>query len=151
REAQISGGCWVITTNPAKVATERAQQFVANLGDLRSVFASVPDDVAFVTSVAEYRAARASGKHAAFIGIQGGNALDRDLDALDLIPDRAILRITLVHLSSSRIGVTSAPLKFGKQRGLTDFGRDYVRRLNAKKIFVDLAHISREGFWDAVE
>ncbi|MGZ3423143.1 MAG: dipeptidase [Polyangiales bacterium] len=151
REARVGGGCWVITTNPARVAVERAQTFVQNLAELRGIFASVPNDVQFVTSVAEYKAARAEDKHAAFIGIQGGNALDRDLEALDLIPDRAILRITLVHLSSSRIGVTSSPLARGKHRGLTPFGRDYVRRLNAKKIFVDLAHISREGFFDAVE
>jgi membrane dipeptidase len=30
-------------------------------------------------------------------------------------------------------------------------GREYVRRLNEKKIFVDLAHISKKGFFDAVE
>jgi membrane dipeptidase len=151
REAQIGGGCWVITTNPARVAVERAQTFVSNLAELKGIFESVPNEVQFVTTVAQYRAARAAGKHAAFIGIQGGNALDRDLEALDLIPDRQILRITLVHLSSSRLGVTSSPLRFGGHRGLTQFGRDYVRRLNAKKIFVDLAHISREGFFDAVE
>jgi membrane dipeptidase len=151
REGGITGACWVITTNPAKVASERAAAFVENLKDLRAIIDSVPNDFAFVRNVREYRAARAAGKHGAFIGIQGGNALDRDLDALDLIADDAILRITLVHLSSSKIGVTSSPLARGKQRGLSQFGKDYVKRLNEKKIFVDLAHISREGFFDALE
>lgn len=152
REAQITGACWVITTNPAKVATERAETFVRNLAELRSIIDSVPDDFAFVRNVREYRAARAAGKHGAFIGVQGGNALDRDPAALDLVPDQAILRVTLVHLSSSSLGVTSSPLAGrGKHRGLTAAGREYVRRLNEKKIFVDLAHISREGFFDALE
>jgi membrane dipeptidase len=151
REAAITGACWVITTNPAKVASERAMTFVENLRELRAIFAAVSSDFAVVRNVREYRAARAAGKHGAFIGIQGGNALDRDLDALDLIPDDMILRITLVHLSSSKIGVTSSPLAGkGKARGLSNFGRDYVRKLNEKKIFVDLAHISREGFFDAL-
>jgi len=152
REARVTGACWVITTNPAKIATERANAFVQNLAELQSIIASVPDDFAFVRNVREYRAARAAGKHGAFIGIQGGNALDRDPSALDLIPDQAVLRITLVHLSSSSLGVSSSPLAGrGKSRGLTLAGREYVRRLNEKKIFVDLAHISREGFFDALE
>ncbi len=156
REAGVTGACWVITTNPAKVATERADAFVKNIHELRSIFASVPNEFAVVRNVREYRAARAVGKHGAFIGMQGGNALDRDLSAVDLIPDDLVLRITLVHLSSSALGVTSSPLAGmgagkGKSRGLTPLGRDYVRRLNEKKIFLDLAHISREGFFDALE
>jgi membrane dipeptidase len=59
--------------------------------------------------------------------------------------------ITLVHLYSSSLGVTSAPGGARRGEGLSPFGRDFVRRLNEKKIFVDLAHISRQGFWDAVE
>lgn len=35
--------------------------------------------------------------------------------------------------------------------GLTAFGKAYVRTLNRKRIFVDLAHINRDGFFDAVE
>jgi membrane dipeptidase len=103
-----------------------------------------------VRTAAEYRAARAAGLHGAFIGIQGGNALERDIQALDLIPEDLILRVTLVHLSTSQIGVTSSPMGAGAEQALTDFGRDFVRGLNAKKIFVDLAHISRRGFFDAV-
>lgn len=151
REAAITGACWVITTNPAKIAQERVDTFLGNLRELRAIIDSVPDELAFVTNASEYRAARAAGKHAAFIGIQGGNALDRDPDALDLIPDQSILRITLVHLSTSRLGVTSSPAGRKKERGLSALGKDYVKRLNQKKIFVDLAHISREGFFDAVE
>ena len=150
REAQVTGATWVITTNPLRDASDRAETFVRNIRELRAVFRAYASDVSLVRSVAEYRQAKAEGKHAAFVGIQGGNALDRDLDALDLIPDDVILRITLVHLYSSRLGVTSAPLKIGGEDGLTDFGRDYVRRMNEKKIFVDLAHISRKGFWDAL-
>jgi len=104
-----------------------------------------------VRNAAEYRAARAAGKHGAFLGVQGGNAFDRDLDAVEAIPEE-LLRVTLVHLYSSRLGGTSSPLALasGGDGGLTDFGRAVVERLNAKKVFVDLAHISRKGFFDAL-
>lgn len=152
-EAGVTGATWVITTNPARDERSRPEVFAENLRRLREQFAQVSDQFALVRNVAEYRAARAAGKHGAFVGVQGGNAFDRNLDALDLIEDDLVLRVTLVHLSTSRIGVTSSPLALasGGGGGLSDFGRDFVRRLNEKKIFVDLAHISRQGFFDALE
>ena len=150
REACMTGGIWVITTNPLRSVGRRPEVFLENLRRLQGIFESVPDDFAVVRNVAEYRSAKAAGRHGAFIGIQGGNALDRDADALDLIPDDLVLRVTLVHLSTSRLGVTSAPTWTRRGEGLTALGKEYVKRLNAKKIFVDLAHISREGFFDAV-
>jgi len=150
-EAQIGGAIWVITTNPLRDAESRAAAFEQNLADLRALFARVPEQFAVVTTAAEYRAARSSGRHGAFIGIQGGNALDIAPDALDRIPPGLVLRITLVHLSSSSLGVTSSPLAGRRDTGLTGRGREYVRGLNARKIFVDLAHVSKRGFWDAVD
>ncbi|MGH9040525.1 MAG: dipeptidase, partial [Acidimicrobiia bacterium] len=35
--------------------------------------------------------------------------------------------------------------------GLTGLGRDYVAALNEARVLVDLAHISRPGFWDALD
>jgi membrane dipeptidase len=150
REARLTGATWVITTNPLRRASVRPEILAANLGRLRAILGSVPEEVEIVRSAAEYRGARGRGRHAAFFGIQGGNALDRDLEALDLIPDDLVLRITLVHLTSSRLGATSAPGFSRRDQGLSSFGRDFVRRLNEKRIFVDLAHLSRRGFFDAV-
>ncbi len=151
REACVTGGTWVITTNPARPSARRPGIFLENLRRLQGILESVPDEVCVVRNVREYRAAVAAGRHAAFLGVQGGNALDRKLEDLDLIPDDLVLRITIVHLSSSRIGVTSSPAARSRRgQGLSGFGRDFVRRLDEKRILVDLAHINREGFWDAV-
>ena len=141
---------WSITTNPLRSGAGRRDAFLENLARLRETFARAPGEVAVVRDLPEYRAARAKGLHAAFLGIQGGNALDEP-DALDLIPDRAIVRVTLVHLSTSRLGVTSSPLAGRDDTGLTALGRAYVERLDHARIFVDLAHVSRRGFFDAVD
>ena len=149
-EAPLTGATWVITTNPWRTRGRRPEIFLENLRRLQGIFESVPDQFAVVRNVREYRAARLAGKHGAFIGVQGGNALDRDADALDLIPDDLVLRVTLVHLSTSSLGVSSAPGATRRGEGLTAAGKEYVQRLNAKRIFVDLAHINREGFFDAL-
>lgn len=149
-EASISGATWVITTNPFKDARAREETFHENLAELSRILESV-EDIQICRTAGDYVAARAAGKHGASIGIQGGNALDRSLDSVSRVPSQLILRITLVHLSSSSIGATSSPGRLGKDTGLSAFGKQYVERLNAERIFVDLAHISKQGFWDAVE
>ena len=154
-DARMGGATWVITTNPARAPAERAAVFRENLARLLEVFASVEEQIAVVRTVAAYRAARAVGKHAAFIGVQGGNAFDGEHDAIERLPDGQILRVTLVHLSSSSFGATSSPLRLaaggGRDEGLTRSGREMVQRLESRKIFCDLAHVSKQGFWDAVE
>ncbi len=148
REAGVNGATWVITTNPLGDARDREAKFFENLGELTALLESPEASARVVRTAAEYHAARAQGLHAAFIGVQGGNALAHSLDAIDRLSLGLILRVTILHLTSSRLGTTSSPL--GGNSGLTDYGKDYVQRLNAHKILVDLAHISPAGFWDAV-
>ena len=150
REARVTGAIWSITTNPFRSKGGRAEVFEENLARLQSILARAPDEVALVKNAAEYRAAKGAGKHAAFVGIQGGNALDRDAKAVEACGD-LVVQVTLVHLSTSSLGVTSAPLKSGKSGGLTKAGIELVERLDARRIFVDLAHVDRRGFFDAVE
>jgi len=148
REARVTGGIWVITTNPLRRTRGRTSAFGRNLTRLRAILESVPDEVTIVRNATEYRAARAAHKHAAFIGVQGGNAVDSGPEAVELLGD-VVVRVTLVHLSNSRLGHTSAP--GGGDGKLSDAGRDYIQRLNARRIFVDLAHIHRRGFFEALE
>jgi membrane dipeptidase len=149
-EAGVTGATWVITTNPVRASAERETTFASNLARLKSIFLGVSEEFEIVRTAAEYRSARARGKHAAFIGVQGGNALDHDDRSVASLADQTILRVTLVHLSTSSLGSTSAP-KLGKDHGLTERGREFVTKLNAMRVFVDLAHISKKGFWDVVE
>jgi membrane dipeptidase len=151
REGHVTGATWVITTNPWRRRERRPDVFLENLRRLQGILESLPGDVAVVRNAAEYRKARDAGLHGAFLGIQGGNALDREPEAIDLIPDDLVLRVTVVHLSSSSLGTTSAPGARRPNEGLTAAGRAFVEQLNTKRIFVDLAHINRRGFFDAFE
>lgn len=148
-EAQIAGAMWSITTNPYRSAAGRAETFSENLRTFRAIFESVQDRAVIVRNYAEYRAARASGRHAVFAAIQGGNALDVEPAALDRLED-TVVRVTVVHLTNSTLGDSSQPLRAGAERGLTARGKEFIEGLNARRVFVDLAHISRRAFFDAV-
>jgi membrane dipeptidase len=150
-EVGLAGAVWVITTQPLRSRAGKQRAFFANLAQLEHTLRETPG-VALVRSHGEYRAARARGLHAALIGMQGGNALELSLDDLARPELDSVTLITLLHMTRSRLGAPALPaaLTRGDQH-LTPFGAEYVRRLNQRRILVDLAHISRAGFWDALE
>jgi membrane dipeptidase len=88
--------------------------------------------------------------HAAFLAIQGGNALS-DPESARVFPLDRLLLTTLVHLTNNDLGDTSSPIRMGQQRGLLPRGRELIFELESKRVWVDLAHASKKTFWDAVK
>lgn len=152
-DAGLDGTTWSITTNPLRTARARRDTFFENLRELEGILDSY-DGVVRFTNGAEYRAARAAGKHAACLAIQGGNAIDYDLDDIAKLAGGSVLRVTVMGFTHSSLGEASETIPKWLPRphsGLTDKGREFIRRLNDARILADLAHASRQGFWDALE
>ena len=148
REAGMAGAVMSIATNPFRPARRRTSVLVANLARLRRALEADPGTTV-VSDSAGYGAARSNGRLACFLGVQGANAWSRP-DDVARTPE--VSRATLVHLTDSPIGATSSPLGLSRGRdGLTPLGREYVSALNRARVLVDLAHISRPGFRDALD
>jgi membrane dipeptidase len=151
REARVAGAVWVITTNPLRTRAGRRAALLENVARLSQQL-EASAEVAVARDYTSYRRIRARGQHAALLGIQGGNALELELGDFDRPDLAALTLVTLLHFTRSRIGAPALPppLRRGPQ-GLTPFGADFVRKLNERRIAVDLAHISQQGFWDVLE
>lgn len=141
-----SGAMWSITTNPWRSAPARARALSANVERLSKLLED-SQAARVVRTHAEYKVARAAGLHAALLAVQGGNACDADESVIE---SGALTRVTLVHMTNSAVGATSSPLRLGQDSGLGPLGARLLERLNASRTFVDLAHISRRGFFEAV-
>ena len=148
REANMAGMVWDIVTNPRRRPADRAHDTLAHIASIEETLGAHPQDFAVVRSASEYRAVRQLGLTASFISLQGGQALDVSLDALMALPE-VVHRITIVHMTESRIGVPNTQPSRADV-GLTAFGRDFVRGMVEKRILVDLSHINRAGFFDAL-
>jgi len=152
-ETGINGATWIITANPLRPPEDRAETFARQVAELSEILEGSTDTnnqnrAAIVRTEAEYFEAKAQGKHACFIGVQGANALPPDPSHLDEHA-RLLLRITLMHMSDNAWGATSTP-SLRPDKGLGETGFAYVERMNELRIGVDLAHIHPRGFWDAV-
>jgi membrane dipeptidase len=152
REAQLAGVCWDIPTDPVgrlHRASRRIETTRRNIARIRDTLARFPDEFAIARTAGDYRSARGRGLTAGFIGVQGGEAFESSLEEIDRVAD-VVHRITLVRLSESRIGVPRNK-KRKAHVGLSDFGREYAQRVQANRILVDLSHINRKGFFDALD
>jgi membrane dipeptidase len=139
--AGLSAAVLSIATNPARRAGTRTATLLHNLNRLQQ-------SISTSTSTSGSATTKSLTLHRA---VQGGNAFDSPAD-VRLVPDGALLRVTLMHLTDSALGATSSPLGPSRGRGgLTATGRAMVEALNERRILVDLAHASRPTFFGALE
>lgn len=152
RESGLDGAMWSITTNPFRTASGRLKTLKTNLRRLCELVERSQGRLALAPDLVAYRRARAAGAHAVIPAVQGGNALDASEGATDDLPDPGLVRVTLLHLTPSRIGAPSYPLHvFQRHAGLTSHGRRVVERLDAGRVFVDVAHLHARGIDDVLE
>lgn len=149
REARFTGVVCDIATNVFRRPASRLAVTRANLERCRARIAAHDDEIAVARDLAQYRAITASGRTAMFLALQGGNALEADVEALDGDLAADLHRITLVHLSTSAMGGSNSPSQ--PDRGITALGRQLVARCNERRVLVDLAHAGRETFWGALD
>lgn len=148
REAGFTGLVYDIATNPFRPKGNRLRTTLRNLEAVKARIDAHPDHLERVTDAAGYDRARAAGRTALWISLQGGNALSADPEVLDGEVGRLLHRITLVHLTRSDLGGTNSPL--GGDGGLTALGRRMVEACNRNRVLVDLAHSGKTTFWDTL-
>lgn len=109
-----------------------------------------PGELAWTRTGAEVRAAKAAGRIAALGGIEGGQALEGELAAIEPFARRGVRYLGLLHFSANAIGRPARGRGADPAQGLTGFGRDAIRECERCGVIVDLAHINRRGFFEAL-
>src|SRR5690606_37360892 len=121
-----------------------------------------PSKMMLVTNPAELQQAVKQKKLASMIGVEGGHMIENDLDKLQKLYDRGARYITLTW-NNNNDWATSAEYESGSQRkngqidttsqkkGLSDFGRQVVKKMNDLGMMVDVSHVGEQTFWDVIE
>src|SRR6266852_5651128 len=107
------------------------------------------EELALATTAEEVRRARAQGKIAVLMGMEGGHMIDDDLGLLRIYAALGVRYLTLTHGSNTNWADSSTDDP--KHNGLTPFGRSVVRELNRLGVLVDISHVSDKTFYDALE
>lgn len=132
-------------------AYRRANAMIDTLGTL---IARSGGRTQLVRNALELDGALAKGRLAALIGVEGGHMIEDDLSKLDSLAARGMRYLTLTWNNSTTWATSAADeeekgdsLPF---QGLTELGREIVKRMNRLGVMVDLSHTGERTFWDVL-
>lgn len=139
-----------VALNPKGVYADANDQ----IDSLEALVRRHPQQIMLARSSKEIRRGLKEKKLVALIGVEGGHMIEDDLGKLEALQKRGMRYLTLTW-NNSHSWATSAMdetlhADTLKHKGLTDFGRSVVRKLNKLGVLVDLSHTGEQTFYDAI-
>lgn len=150
---EVPGG-WSVPL-PAKLPRRTAHHYtVGVISDLLRMVDRSEGRIAIVRSVADLRDCLENGTFAVILHIEGAEAIDTRLEALDVFHAAGLRSLGPVWSRPNAFG-HGVPFDFPRHPdtgpGLTAAGRRLVARCNALRIMIDLSHLNERGFWDVAK
>jgi membrane dipeptidase len=127
---------------PARIVNEQ-------IDILEEAIGRHPGSVRLVRTAAEVDACQREGAIAALLGIEGAHALEGNLDNLEAFARRGVRYLGFLWFRANEAGYPAYGPGKRDEGGLTPWGFELLRRCEAARVIVDLAHINRRGFLDA--
>ena len=108
-----------------------------------------PAELQLCLTPADILDAKARGKFAVLLGLEGGHAIENSLPLLRTFHRLGVRYMTLTWANNNEWADSSgeAPI----HNGLNDFGREVIREMNRLGMMIDVSHVSDKTFWDVLE
>ena len=126
--------------------------------EIDSLYAVVqrnPAALMLANTPAQLQQAVRQGKMACMIGVEGGHMIEDNLAYLDSLYKRGARYLTLTWNNSTSWASSAKDETAGTvpnaKKGLNDFGKQVVRRMNELGMMVDVSHIGEQTFWDVIQ
>lgn len=131
------------------------------MDSLDAVVKRNPDKIAEVANYAELMKIVKRKKIAAMFGVEGGHMIENDLNKLEALYNRGARYLTLTHNISPAWATSAADetnlnpviangLNSEGKKGLTEFGKQVVQKMNQLGMLVDVSHVGEQTFWDVI-
>lgn len=128
------------------------------MDSLDAIVSRNPGRMMLVNNMADLRQAVRSRRLGAMKGVEGGHMIEDKMEYLDSLYKRGARYLTLTWNNSTSWASSAwdeTYLDAGKptpikQKGLNDFGKQVVRRMNELGMLVDLSHVGIQTFYDAL-
>jgi membrane dipeptidase len=136
---------WIPGTVTGPTAVQRA---LDQINAVRETVARHPNDLVLCTTADEIRHAKAAGKFAVLMGVEGGHMINNSLANLDKFFALSVRYMTLTHTMNT--DWADASTDKAAHNGLTDFGKQVVREMNRLGMMVDISHVADKTFYDVL-
>ncbi|MEO6612717.1 MAG: dipeptidase [Chitinophagaceae bacterium] len=124
------------------------------MDSLDAVVSRNPDKIVKVATYDELLQAVKQHKIAAMFGVEGGHMIEDDLAKLDALYQRGTRYLTLTHNIAPSWATSAADETTNPNlphKGLTDFGKQVVQRMNQLGMMIDVSHAGEQTFWDVIQ
>jgi membrane dipeptidase len=130
----------------------RSKEYVLDrIDEMEKFQKKCPDEYEIAYNYNDVMRITGERKFCSLFGIEGGTAVEKDLDNINLFFDKGVRYIGLTWNNSNKIGTSSSDESKGKKGGLTDFGKKVIKRMNEVGMIVDVSHLGENSFWDVIE
>jgi membrane dipeptidase len=116
---------------------------------MQRVFDKYPDQIELAASARDVERIVGEKKIAAILTAEGGHQIDDDLAVLRMYRRMGILSMALTHTQNNHWADSSTDRL--EHNGLTEFGMQVVREMNAIGMIVDVSHVSDKTFYDVLQ
>jgi membrane dipeptidase len=148
REGGLDGVFFSIWMPGSVTGSEAVKRALDQIDAVREAVRLHPKDLVLATTAADIRRAKAQGKIAALMGVEGGHMISSDLGVLRSYAALGVRYMTLTHSVNDEWADSSTDKPV--HNGLTDFGKDVVREMNRLGVMVDISHVADKTFYDAL-
>jgi membrane dipeptidase len=144
-----------IDTMPPPMPLAYAQQFaIEQAARLFRIERDSNGEVEIVRTAADIERCIGEGKLAMLLHLEGAEPLDTNFDALELFYQAGFRSLGITWSRPNMFG-NGVPFKFPSTPdhgdGLTDAGKELVRRCNALGVMIDVSHLNEKCFWDVAK
>jgi membrane dipeptidase len=155
KEGGLDVEMFSIWVPPEKTSRSYYDQANEQIDSIESFVRRNPSQVGMARSAEEIERLVSKGKFVAMLGMEGGHPIGNDVRKLLHFYNRGVRYLTLTWNNStdwaSSARDESDPSAKLKHRGLTEFGRQVIKKMNELGMMVDISHVGEETFWDVMK
>jgi len=155
KEGGVDVQVFAVWPDPQKYGNgEMYNQSNRMIDAIDKIVANNPDKVEITRNPSEIEKAIQSDKIAIFIGVEGGSAIENDMQKLQQLYDRGVRYLGLTWNNSPDWATAAKDEEstgYKGEKGLTAFGKSVIKKMNELGMIVDVSHSGERTFYDVLE
>ncbi len=144
RKGNVSGSIFVIWIDPP-YTDEPYKRSMEIVESIKKEMEFCKHSFLIAKSYSDIEKAVKENKFYIFIGLEGLSCIGENLDLIDYFYDFGARHASLTWNEENKL---ATGVKGNPNRGLTDLGKKAVKKINAKKMILDVSHLNEKSFWD---
>lgn len=146
-EGGVDGQVFSVWISPDTAASRYFATTVRFLDTLKAQIARNSVNIGLAQSVGEFNALVSQGKIAGIVVVEGGHSIENSIGNLVSLYQAGVRLMTITWNNSTPWAVAAADSR-ADQEGLSEFGKQVIRKMDSLGMIIDVSHVGRKTVSD---